>query len=422
MEEHPVAAPAVGRADGPTDVDVLLGVTGGIAAYRACELVRLLVRAGLRVQVALTPAAERFVGETTFAGLSRRPVLVDRAAPGPTIYPHLEAARAAAVTCVAPCSANTLAKLAHGLADNVVTESVLAAAGRLVVAPAMNARMWLHPATQANAETLRARGVTLVGPEHGELAEGELGPGRLAAPETIAAAVLGQLEPRRTGSLAGRRVLVTAGGSREPLDPVRFLGNRSSGRMGVALADEALARGAEVVTLLAGSSVRPTGGTIVETPTAAELEREALRWAGEVDVVLMAAAVADYRPVHVAAEKRPRDGRWTLELEPTPDVLAAIARLRRPGQVLVGFAAETGPAIERARRKRERKGVDLVVLNDVARSDVGFEVEHNEVVLVGPDGEEHVPRAPKRTVAATILDRVERLLEAAARDAAEAAR
>ncbi len=387
---------------------VLLGVTGGIAAYRAAELCRLFVRDGLEVQVVMTPAAERFVGATTFAGLSRAPVLTDRPAPGGPIYPHLDAARAARVMVVAPCSANTLAKLAHGLADNVLTESALALAGRLVVCPAMNVRMWEHPATRTAVALLRDRGAVIVGPDEGELAEGETGAGRLAAPAAIHAAVTALLRP--AGPLHGRRVLVTAGGTREPLDPVRYLGNRSSGRMGVALADAALLRGAAVTTLLCNAAVAPSGGTVVQTPTAADLERETLARAAGADVVLMAAAVADYRPAQAADSKRPREGDWSLELVATADILAAVGAARRPGQVLVGFAAETGDGLERARAKRERKGVDLIVLNDVARPDIGFEVDDNEVVLVGPDGEEHLAKAPKAAIAGTILDRVETLL------------
>jgi phosphopantothenoylcysteine decarboxylase/phosphopantothenate--cysteine ligase len=398
--------------DGLTDAaapEVLLGVTGGIAAYRAAELVRLLVRAGVDVQVAMTPGAERFVGSTTFAGLSRRPVLTDRPGDGP-IYPHLAASRAARVLAIAPCSANTLAKLAAGIADNVVCESALAAAGALVVCPAMNVRMWEHPATQAAVALLRDRGALIVGPESGELAEGETGMGRMAQPEAIRDAVLGLLRP--AGPLAGRTVLVTAGGTREPIDPVRFLGNRSSGRMGVALADEAAGRGAAVTTLLCNGLVRPGRGDVIETPTAAALERETLRLAPGSDVVLMAAAVADYRPVAAAGEKRRREGPITLELEPTPDILAAVGAARRSGQVLVGFAAETGDGLARARQKRAAKGVDLIVLNDVSQPGIGFDAADNEVVVVGPDGDEPLARAPKRAIAAAILDRVERLLEA----------
>jgi phosphopantothenoylcysteine decarboxylase / phosphopantothenate---cysteine ligase len=396
------------QVEPPGRTDVLLGVTGGIAAYRAAELCRLFVKDGLDVQVVMTSAAERFVGETTFAGLSRARVLTDRPASGGPIYPHLDAARAARVMVVAPCSANTLAKLAHGLADNVLTESALSLAGRLVVAPAMNVRMWEHPATQAAVQLLVARGAIIVGPDHGALAEGETGAGRLAAPAAIHAVVAALLRP--AGPLHGRRVLVTAGGTREPLDPVRFLGNRSSGRMGVALADAALLRGAEVTTLLCNAAVSPAGGTVVETPTAADLERESLARAADADVVLMTAAVADYRPAAAADGKRARQGDWSLELVPTADILAAIGARRRPGQVLVGFAAEMGDGLERARAKRERKGVDLIVLNDVARADIGFEVDDNEVVVVGRDGEEHLAKAPKAVIAATILDRVETLL------------
>jgi phosphopantothenoylcysteine decarboxylase/phosphopantothenate--cysteine ligase len=391
-----------------TAPDVLLGISGGIAGYRAAELVRLLVRDAVAVQVVMTPAAERFVGASTFAGLSRRPVLADSGGTGAPVFPHLDAARSARVVCVAPCSANTLARLAHGLADSLLTECALAAAGQLVVAPAMNVRMWEHPATQANVALLRSRGAVIVGPDEGELAEGEHGVGRMAQPADIHAVLATLLRP--SGPLAGRNVLVTAGGTREPLDPVRYIGNRSSGRMGIALADEARARGATVTTLSCNAAVAPAGGTVVATPTAADLEREVLLRAPAADVVLMAAAVADFRPVVVEESKRPRAAGFDLRLEPTADILAAVGAARRPGQVLVGFAAETGPDVGRARAKRERKGVDLIVLNDVSRGDIGFDVGENEVVLVGETGEVHVPRASKRVVAAAILDQVEQLL------------
>jgi phosphopantothenoylcysteine decarboxylase/phosphopantothenate--cysteine ligase len=386
---------------------VLVGVTGGVAAYKACEVVRRLVEAGREVRCALTPDAARFVGPQLFAALTRRPVLDDRPVLDGT-YPHLDAARDAAVMCVAPCTANTLAKLAAGLADNVVTQSALSTPAPLLVAPAMNVRMWEHPATRANVALLVARGVRLVGPEEGALAEGEHGAGRMAEPPAIVAAVEALLSaPART--LAGVRVLVTAGGTREPLDGVRFLGNRSSGRMGAAHADEAAARGAEVVTVLANATARPNSGRLVEVETTAELERETLALAGWADVVLMAAAVADYRPAAVETGKRERGAAWSLELEPTDDVLAAVAGRRRDGQVLVGFAAEAGADVGRAEAKRVRKGVDLIVLNDVSRGDIGFDVDHNEVVLVSAEGAEPVARAPKRAVAAAVLDRVERL-------------
>ena len=387
---------------------VLIGVTGGVAAYKTCEVVRRLVEAGRDVRCALTPEAERFIGPQLLAALTRRPVLDDRPALDGT-YPHLDAARDAAVVCIAPCTANTLAKLAAGLADNVVTQSALSTPAPLLLAPAMNVRMWEHAATQANASRLRERGVAFVGPAAGALAEGEQGMGRMAEPAEIVAAIEA-LIGRATGPLAGRRVLVTAGGTREPLDGVRFLGNRSSGRMGAALADAAAARGAEVVTLLANAGARPKSGSVIEVETTGELEREALARTDWADIVLMAAAVADYRPQQQQAGKRERGGSWSLELEPTADVLAAIAARRRPGQVLVGFAAESGADVERAEAKRQRKGVDLIVLNDVSRDDIGFDVDHNEVVLVSAEGAEHVARAPKRVIADAVLDRVERFL------------
>jgi phosphopantothenoylcysteine decarboxylase / phosphopantothenate---cysteine ligase len=380
---------------------VLLGVSGGIAAYKACELCRLLVKDGLEVVPLVTPGAERFVTAETFRALARRP-------PGDDVYLHLTRAD---LLVVAPCTANTLAKLANGLADNVLTEAALAHRGPVLVAPAMNPRMWSHPATRANAETLRARGVVLVGPDEGETAEGELGVGRMAEPEEIVRAARDLL--LGTGPLRGKRVLVSAGGTREPVDAVRFVGNRSSGRMGVALAAEARRRGAEVTLLGANLAVpAPPGVDLVETPTAADLEREALARAAEADVVVMAAAVADYRPAEALAAKRPKDtATWTLELEPTTDVLSVLGERRRDGQLLVGFAAETGAAgLERAREKLARKGADLFVLNDVGRTDIGFDARENEVTLLTSGGERTVAKAPKDEIAAAILDEVEALL------------
>ena len=382
---------------------VLLGVTGGIAAYKACEICRLLVKGGHDVVPLLTPGAERFVGPDTFRALARRP-------PGDDVYLHLTRAD---LLVVAPCTANTLAKLAHGLADNVLTEAALAHRGPFLVAPAMNPRMWAHPATRANAETLRERGVVLVGPDEGETAEGELGVGRMAEPEDVVRAALELLHG--SGPLAGKRVLVSAGGTREPLDSVRYVGNRSSGRMGVALATEAVRRGAEVTLLAANLAVpAPAGVEVVATPTAADLEREALPRAAEADVVVMAAAVADYRPAEAIAAKRPKDSAaWTVELEPTTDVLAAIGSRRRDGQVIVGFAADHGDrGLERAREKLARKGADLFVFNDVSRADIGFDAPDNEVTLVAAAAERTLPKAPKEEIAAAVLDEVERLLGA----------
>jgi phosphopantothenoylcysteine decarboxylase/phosphopantothenate--cysteine ligase len=381
---------------------VLLGVTGGIAAYKACELCRLLVRDGHDVVPLVTPGAERFVSAETFRALARRPA-------GDDVYLHLTRAD---LLVVAPCTANTLAKLAHGLSDNVLTEAALAHRGPALVAPAMNPRMWSHPATRENAETLRGRGVILVGPDEGETAEGELGVGRMAEPEEILRAVC-RLLSASSSLLQGKTVLVSAGGTREPLDAVRYVGNRSSGRMGVALAAEAARRGADVTLLGANLAVpAPHGVELVETPTAADLEREALARAPAADVVVMAAAVADYRPAETVAAKRPKDSSmWTLELEPTTDILSALGERRREGQLLVGFAAETGEnGLERARSKLVGKRADLIVLNDVARPDIGFDATENEVTLVGADGERPVAKAPKNEIALAILDEVERLV------------
>ena len=378
---------------------VLVGVTGGIAAYKACELVRLLVRAGHEVTPLVTPGAERFVRAETFAALARRPS-------GDDPYPHLQRAH---LLVVAPCSANTLAHLAHGLADTVLTEAALAHRGPTLVAPAMNTRMWTHPATQRNAAVLRERGVELIGPEEGELAEGEVGVGRMSEPETIARRCEELLAP--SGGLSGSRVLVTAGGTREPLDSVRYLGNRSSGRMGVALAEEARRRGADVTLLAANLAVEPPLGiTVVETPTAADMAREALA-RSDADLVLMAAAVADYRPLERRADKRPKDGEhWLVELEPTTDVLRELGGRRTNGQLLVGFAADEGErGLARARAKLAAKRVDVIVFNDVGRSDIGFDASDNEVVLLTSGGERRVGKAPKHVVAAAVLDEVARL-------------
>jgi phosphopantothenoylcysteine decarboxylase/phosphopantothenate--cysteine ligase len=380
---------------------ILLGVTGGIAAYKACTLVRLLVRSGHDVQPVLTAGAERFVSSETFLALARK-------SRSESAYPHLETWD---LLVVAPLTANTLARLAHGLADDLLTEAALAHDGPTLVAPAMNSRMWLHPATRTNVETLRARGVEVVGPAEGELAEGEEGIGRMAEPEEIHRRVEELLRPGN-GPLQGKRVLVSAGGTREPLDAVRFVGNRSSGRMGVAIAAEASRRGADVTLLAANLTVpAPSGVRIVETPTAADLEREALARADS-DVVVMAAAVSDYRPSAPEEGKRAKDdASWTVELEPTSDVLATLGAGRRPGQVLVGFAADGGEAgLDRARGKRLAKGADLVVFNDVSRSDIGFDASDNEVVVLSEDGEKAVEKAPKAVVAAAVLDEVERLL------------
>ena len=379
---------------------VLLGVTGGIAAYKACELCRLFVKDGHDVVPLVTPGAERFVTAETFRALARRPAEDD-------VYLHLTRAD---ILVVAPCTANTLSKLAHGISDNVLTEAALAHRGPVLVAPAMNPRMWAHPVTRENAEILRARGVSFVGPDEGETAEGELGVGRMSEPEEIFRAALELL--RGKSALRGKRILVSAGGTREPVDAVRYVGNRSSGRMGVAIAAEARRRGADVTLLGANLAVpAPEGVELVETPTAADLEREALARATEADVIVMAAAVADYRPAAALGAKRPKDAEsWTLELEPTTDVLTALGASRRDGQVIVGFAAETGEGgLDRARAKLERKGADLFVFNDVSQPGIGFDTHDNAVTLVSAAGDHALPKAPKSEIASAILDEVERL-------------
>ena len=382
---------------------VLLGVTGGIAAYKACELTRLLVRDGHEVTPILTPDAERFVTAHTFEALARREMPRE-------VFPHLVEAD---LFVIAPLSANTLAKLAQGLADNVLTQTALAFDGPVLAAPAMNPRMWQHAATRANVEILRARGVEQVGPEEGDTAEGELGMGRMSEPEEIFARCVLLLEKRE--QLRGLNVLVTAGGTREPLDAVRFLGNRSSGRMGTALAAEARRRGADVTLVASNLSVpAPVGVDVVPAPTAEDVARETLA-RGDADVVLMAAAIADYRPAAPEDGKRPKDREpWTVTLEPTDDVLRELGERRTNGQILVGFAADRGEqGLERARDKLAAKHVDLIVFNDVSRDDVGFDAAENEVVLVSAQGERRVAKAAKERIAAAILDEVaERLGEA----------
>jgi phosphopantothenoylcysteine decarboxylase / phosphopantothenate---cysteine ligase len=378
---------------------VLLGVSGGIAAYKACELTRLLVRAGHEVVPLVTPGAERFVRAETFAALARRP-------PAEDLYLHLTRAD---LLVVAPCTANTLAKLASGLADNLVAEAALAHRGPVLLAPAMNPRMWAHPATRANVETLRRRGTELIGPDEGETAEGEWGIGRMTEPAEIAARAEQLLAPP---SLAERRVLVTAGGTREPVDSVRFVGNRSSGRMGVAIAEEARRRGADVVLLAANLAVPPPAGVeTIETPTAEAMHEAAIALA-DVDVAILAAAVADYRPAEVLAAKRLKSSDvWTLELEPSVDIARELGARKRPEQVLVAFGADHGEAgLERKRGMLADKNADLVVYNDVGRDDIGFDAPENEVVLVTRAGERRVEKSSKAAIAAEILDDVEDLL------------
>lgn len=407
---------------------LLLGVSGGIAAYKAVELVRLATAAGHAVRVVQTPASLRFVGKATFEGVTGAPVLVDEFEPDPArgAFPgdpppghapisHLELVRRCDALAIAPASANTIAKLAGGHADNLLTSAALASTAPLVVAPAMNSAMWEHPATAANVDLLRNRGARIVAPDSGRLAsKGEWGTGRLAEPERILAAVEEAIgDGAAGGRLDGLHVLVTAGGTREPIDAVRYVGNRSSGRMGAALAAEAARRGADVTLVAANVALAPLAGVeVVEVATAAELEAAAGERFDACDVLLMAAAVADFRPAAAADGKLKKEGRdeLALRLEPTPDVLAGLARRRRDGQTLVGFAAEHGAdAVENARAKLERKRLDAIVVNDVSQPGIGFDADDNEVTIVGRDGEQPVARASKREIAVAILDRVEAL-------------
>jgi phosphopantothenoylcysteine decarboxylase / phosphopantothenate---cysteine ligase len=368
---------------------VLLGVTGGVAAYKSAHLARLLVATGAEVTVVMTEAATRFVGPDTFAALTGNPVhtsLWDH--PGEVI--HVRLAHGTDVVVVAPATANVLAKLAHGLADDLLTSTLLEYRGPLVIAPAMHTGMWQHPATRGNVETLAARGVRFVGPVSGPLAHGDSGPGRLAEPEEIASAVEAALGLTVPGDLEGRTVLVTAGPTYEPIDPVRFIGNHSSGKMGVAIAAEAAARGARVELILGPGTVPPPVGVELTRITTAEELRAAVRVrADDADAVVMAAAVADFRP-KVAAEGKLKKGQGMpdLGLEPTPDILGELGASRRAGQVLVGFAAETDEVEAAGRAKLERKHLDLLVANEVGRAGTGFgaDTNHAAIVSAGADG------------------------------------
>jgi phosphopantothenoylcysteine decarboxylase / phosphopantothenate---cysteine ligase len=412
---------------------LLLGVSGGIAAYKALEVARLAVRAGHVVRVVQTEASLRFVGRASFEAITGGPVLVGEfdADPLRGAYPgepvpdrlpisHLALVQRADLYLIAPASANTLAKLAGGHADNLLTAAALAADCPVLVAPAMNDLMYRHQATQDNVELLRRRGLTIIPPGEGELAShGERGLGRLAEPADLLAACEAALgagtatEP--TGSWSGRRVLITAGGTREPIDSVRYIGNRSSGRMGVALAQRAVARGADVVLIAASLALsEPDGARVVRVHTAQDLATACGKEFPAADVLLMAAAVADFRPAAPAQDKLKKENGTPppIELEPTEDILSALAAQRRAGQILVGFAAEHGAdAVSYGRSKLERKGLDAVVVNDISRPDIGFDVDYNEVVILTADGERHVARGPKAGVADEVLDEVQRLLE-----------
>lgn len=405
---------------------ILLGVTGGIAAYKALDLIRLATAAGHSVRVIQTDKAQRFVGAASFAAITGAPVLTsewerdpargafpDQATPEHDPISHLELVRNADCFVIAPASANTISKLASGAADNLLTSAALAASCPLIIAPAMNHQMWQNAATQANIELLSERAVTIIDPEVGSLASrNEWGSGRLAQPATILAAIE-QIVPAGARPWDGRRVLVTAGGTREPIDAVRFVGNRSSGRMGFALAEAAAARGANVTVIAANVDLpRHTQISYIDVESAAQLEAAARDQFPSCDLLLMAAAVADFTASEPAPGKLKKDGRSELELtlSPTTDVLAALSELRTEGQTLVGFAAEHGAdAVEVGRTKLASKGLDALVINDVAGAEIGFESSSNEVTIVTAVGDQHVPKADKLEIAEAILDAIDEL-------------
>lgn len=390
---------------------VTVGVCGGIAAYKAAELVRALQQHALDVHVVMTAAAQQFIAPLTFAALTGHRVITglwdsDGQVPNSnSAIEHIAEAQSTDVLVVAPATADTLAKLAHGFADDFLTTTALATPAPLILAPAMNVQMWEHPATKSNCEILARRGARIVAPESGALACGMVGEGRLANLDSIVAAVLDALGQRH--DLAGETVLVTAGGTREPLDPVRYLGNRSSGKMGYALAEAAYARGARVVLVSAPTSLAvPQGCERISVVTAGEMRRAVLDRLPEATIVIKAAAVSDYRPRQIASQKIKRTGPITIELEPTEDILAEVVRLRSPGTLVIGFAAETEHPLEHAREKLERKGADAVVLNNVSQPGIGFDSDRNAATFLTATAARELPEMPKRVLADCILDEV----------------
>ena len=402
-QDRPVAPPAGART-------VLVGVTGGIAVYKAVELVRSLVKEGFQPLVIETEAARRFVMPLTFAAVSQAPVLDDETTwqSSGGWFQHIEAARRAAVMVVAPATANTIAKLAHGIADNLLTATYLAYRGPVIVAPSMNWAMYEHPATTENLRVLAERGVTILAATSGELACGEEGQGRMVSPQTILLAVRRAFAAQASGPLAGRRVVVTAGGTRESIDAVRFLGNRSSGKMGRAVADEVYLRGADVVLVTAAPTEESPYATHAVESTA-EMAAVVARECAAADVLVMAAAVADFTPAATVDGKIERNNTPSLSIElvATSDILAASAR---PGLLRVGFAAEAGPRVDRARAKRKAKGVEILVFNDILAEGVGIGSDENEITIITGRGETHVPRTSKTRCAAAIVTEIEATL------------
>jgi phosphopantothenoylcysteine decarboxylase / phosphopantothenate---cysteine ligase len=392
---------------------VALGVTGGIAAYKAAEIVRLLQDRGIRVQVIMTQAAQEFVRPLTFAALSGEKVITsmfDAGTDDPNIdsaIEHIAVAQSIDALVVAPATSDILAKFAQGIANDFLSTLYLATTAPVVVAPAMNVNMWNHPATQANLEILRKRGVKVVEPDSGYLACGMTGAGRLAANEAIVAAVMQALGSSQ--DLAGETVLITAGPTREKIDPVRYITNRSSGRMGYALAEAALRRGAHVLLISGPTNIVPPGAAeFTHVETAEQMREAVLKQLPQATMVIKTAAVSDYRPKFVAAQKIKRSGPTSLELEPTADILAELAS-RKTNQIIVGFAAETQDALENARKKLSRKSLDAIVVNDVSREGVGFDSDRNAVHIITHDEIVEVPETTKWDVAQRVLDQVVKL-------------
>ncbi len=388
---------------------VLLGVCGGIAAYKAAELTRELQRRGADVQVAMTAGAERFVTPLTFAALSGHPVLTSLWNPTTSEQSqgdasrfdieHIRVAQEADVLVIAPATANFIAKLAHGMADDLLSTICLATTAPILIAPAMNVNMWQNVATQENIKTLQRRNIRLIAPAAGSLACGMVGEGRLAEPVDIADAVT-----RDAHQLTGETILITAGGTREPIDPVRFIGNRSSGKMGIALAEAALARGAKVLLISAASPASHLACEQVPVTTAAEMQEAVLTHLPHASVVIMAAAVSDYRVDIPAAQKLKKTDRLSLDLVRNEDILRQIVQNRRPGTLVIGFAAETERVLEEGRRKLHEKGVDAIIANDVSQADHGFETDHNAGILLTRGEEVSLPLSSKRAMAESILD------------------
>lgn len=384
---------------------ILLGVCGSIAAYKACDVARELMRRGVSVHVVMTVHATRFVTPATFAALTGNPVTIDAFdEPEEGQIAHIRLAQDSDLILIAPATAHTLAKLAHGLADDMLSTLVLASQSPVIVAPAMNPIMWDNPATQANVQILQARGVRFISPDYGVMACGDEGWGKLADPQQIVQAVLDHLS-RRT-DLKGVRVLITAGPTYESIDPVRFVGNRSSGKMGYALAEAAQSRGAEVKLVSGPTSLpSPPGVQVIRVQTAQQMNEVVQEHFAWCQLFIAAAAVADYRPERALPTKHKRTGKgWTLQLVPNPDIIAGVAA-RKGNRIVVGFAAETDKVLEHAVKKLKKKGLNVIVANDVSKPDRGFEVDTNELTLVAADGRtEHVPLTSKRDASHQILD------------------